>query len=66
MVVDIGILDSELLHLPQDLPSPSGKPAAEKILDDLFTQWLSLPDAQRVVRTLPKFLSTVHVSIFPF
>lgn len=56
MVVDVGILDSDLLYLPQDLPSPSGKPGAEKILDDLFTQWLSLPDAQRVVRTLSKLL----------
>lgn len=54
MAVDVGILDSDLLYLPQDLPSPSGKPGAEKILDDLFTQWLSLPDSQRVVRILSK------------
>jgi serine/threonine-protein phosphatase 2A regulatory subunit B'' len=51
MVVDVSILDPELLNLPQDLPSPSGKPAAP-ILDDLFTQWLSLPDTQRVVMAL--------------
>ena len=54
MAVDVGILNSDLLYLPQDLPSPSGKPAAEKLLDDLFTQWLSLPDSQRVVRITVK------------
>jgi hypothetical protein len=54
MAVDAGILNSDLLYLPQDLPSPSGKPATEKLLDDLFSQWLSLPDAQRVVRIITK------------
>lgn len=52
MAIDVAILDPDLLQLPHDLPSPSGKPAAEKQLDDLFTQWLSLPDTQRVVMAL--------------
>ncbi|KAG0586111.1 hypothetical protein KC19_2G065000 [Ceratodon purpureus] len=52
MSVDAGILNSDLLFLPQDIPSPSGKPAAEKLLGDLFSQWLSLPDAQRMVMAL--------------
>ncbi|XP_024359768.1 serine/threonine protein phosphatase 2A regulatory subunit B''alpha isoform X2 [Physcomitrium patens] len=51
MAVEVRILDPDLLQLPHDLPSPSGQPA-EKLLDDLFTQWLSLPDTQRVVMTL--------------
>lgn len=50
MAVEVRILDPDLLQLPHDLPSPSGQPA-EKLLDDLFTQWLSLPDTQRVVCT---------------
>ena len=55
MSVDAGILNSDLLFLPQDIPSPSGKPAAEKLLGDLFSQWLSLPDAQRMVRITAEF-----------
>lgn len=67
MAGDAGFLNSDLLFLPQDLPSPSGKPAAEKLLDDLFSQWLSLPDAQRVVRIASKiFLYSAWVSYLAF
>lgn len=49
VAIDMGILDPNLLQLPQDLPSSSGNLGADKLLDDLFTQWLSLPEAQRMV-----------------
>ncbi|XP_024399888.1 serine/threonine protein phosphatase 2A regulatory subunit B''alpha isoform X2 [Physcomitrium patens] len=52
VAIDMGILDPNLLQLPQDLPSSSGNLGADKLLDDLFTQWLSLPEAQRMVMTL--------------
>lgn len=52
MAIDVAILDPDLLQLPNDLPSPSGKPSTEKQLEELFSQWLSLPDTQRVVMAL--------------
>ncbi|XP_002966764.2 probable serine/threonine protein phosphatase 2A regulatory subunit B''delta [Selaginella moellendorffii] len=52
MAVDVGVLDPELLQLP-DLPSPPTKPVACRMrLEDLFTQWLSLPDTHRLVLSL--------------
>jgi hypothetical protein len=55
MAVDVvGLLDPDLLQLCPGVASPSScRPAAsEKLLDDLFNQWLSLPDTQRMVRLL--------------
>lgn len=49
MAVDVGVLDPDLLLLP-DIPLPASKPLLCKLrLDDLFAQWLSLPDTQRLV-----------------
>lgn len=63
MAIDVAILDPDLLQLPNDLPSPSGKPSTEKQLEELFSQWLSLPDTQRVVRRR-RLLSFLTVGAF--
>ncbi|BBN11704.1 serine/threonine-protein phosphatase 2A regulatory subunit B'' [Marchantia polymorpha subsp. ruderalis] len=52
MAVEVGVLDPDLLQLT-DLPMPATKPLQCKLrLDDLFSQWLSLPDSQRLVLSL--------------
>ncbi len=57
MGIDMGLLDLDLLQLPDlpSSPSPSSSSTSPKHslsharLDDLFAQWLSLPDTQRLV-----------------
>lgn len=46
------MLDPEVLQL-SDLSLPPSKPSLCKVrLDDLFSQWLSLPETHRLVRLL--------------
>ncbi|KAH9569798.1 hypothetical protein CY35_02G009800 [Sphagnum magellanicum] len=60
MGIDMGLLDLDLLQLPDlpSSPSPSSSSTSPKHslsharLDDLFAQWLSLPDTQRLVMSL--------------
>jgi hypothetical protein len=70
MGIDMGLLD--LLQLPDlpSSPSPSSSSTSPKHslsharLDDLFAQWLSLPDTQRLVElTVPP--PSVSVSLCP-
>jgi hypothetical protein len=50
MAMDSGLLDLKILALPHGLQTASSKPGADNPLDNLFSQWLSLPDTQRLVR----------------
>jgi hypothetical protein len=60
MGIEMGLLDLDLLQLPDlpSSPSPSSSSTSPKHslsharLDDLFAQWLSLPDTQRLVMSL--------------
>jgi hypothetical protein len=70
---DLHILDPELLQLPGLSPSPL-KPTS-LIADDLFSQWLSLPETATLVATFlflhflpwPLFYTSVfHDLGFPF
>lgn len=57
---DITSLDPELLQLPE--LSPFALKASPQIVDDLFSQWLSLPQTGRLVKiylTLCKFFVTM-------
>ncbi len=75
MGIDMGLLDLDLLQLPDlpSSPSPSSSSTSPKHslsharLDDLFAQWLSLPDTQRLVElTVPPPLSlsrSVHPAL---
>lgn len=50
MALEVGSLDPDLLQL---LEHPSNVPSKPKIpLEELFTQWLSLPETQRLVMSL--------------
>lgn len=50
MALEVGALDPDLLQL---LEHPSNMPSKPKIpLEELFTQWLSLPETQRLVMSL--------------
>ncbi|KAJ7568956.1 hypothetical protein O6H91_01G054500 [Diphasiastrum complanatum] len=50
--VEVGALDPDLLQLP-DLASLPCKPLSVRMrLEDLFSQWLSLPETQRLVFSL--------------
>ncbi|CAL9213628.1 unnamed protein product [Arabidopsis halleri] len=49
-VDDVHILDPELLQLPGLYPAPL-KPSSH-IADELFSQWLSLPETARLVKSL--------------
>lgn len=67
MSLDIGVLDTDLLHLPADfLPSPASKspPVCKLHLEDLFSQWISLPDTQRLVRTIPRNSSMLALGLW--
>ena len=67
MSLDIGALDTDLLHLPADfLPSPASKspPVCKLHLEDLFSQWISLPDTQRLVRTIPRNSSMLALGLW--
>ncbi|KAG2713652.1 hypothetical protein I3760_04G186800 [Carya illinoinensis] len=50
VVEDVASLDPELLQLPE--LSPVAFKASPQIAEDLFTQWLSLPETARLVRSL--------------
>ncbi|CAN0885911.1 Serine/threonine protein phosphatase 2A regulatory subunit B''alpha [Linum grandiflorum] len=47
---DVSYLDPELLHLPE--VSPFELKPTTQVAEDLFSQWLSLPDTSRLVKSL--------------
>lgn len=50
---DLVALDAELLQLPE--VSPLALKSNPYIAQDLFEQWLSLPETNRLVSPLPSF-----------
>eukprot|EP01018_Ginkgo_biloba_P022035 Gb_03011 [translate_table: standard] len=52
MAVDVTSMDLDLLQLPE-LPSMSARPNPYKVhIEEIFSQWLSLPETGRLVMTL--------------
>lgn len=72
LALDVGVLEADLLQLPADFgsaTSPSPSPSSSKPsnalrklhLEELFAQWISLPETQqRVSESSPYFL--IHTS----
>lgn len=56
-VDDVHILDPELLQLPGLSPAPL-KPSSH-IADELFSQWLSIPETARLVPYLYSSLASL-------
>lgn len=54
---DVQILDPELLQLPG--LSPVSVKANLHIAEELFSQWLSLPETGRLVNLIPRLLVVV-------
>ncbi|KAI5079334.1 hypothetical protein GOP47_0004813 [Adiantum capillus-veneris] len=53
MAVEVGSLDPDLLQLLEHPSTMPSKPTPVKLpLEELFTQWLSLPETQRLVMSL--------------
>eukprot|EP00249_Psilotum_nudum_P014336 c24772_g2_i2 orf=649-2283(-) len=52
MMLEVGSLDPDLLQLPDPPMLPSKPSPCKSQLEELFSQWLSLPETQRLVLSL--------------